>query len=85
LPGSDFKNNPTTRKNALSNKIKEVMDLIDAGEYEDAIDKLENDIRAKADGSLGGNYKNDWVTDPDAQEDICQFVDDLISYLETLI
>jgi uncharacterized delta-60 repeat protein len=84
-PGTAFKNNPTNRKNAFSNKIEEVMDLIDTGEYENAIDKLERDIRAKADGSMGGNPRNDWVTDPDAQEDICQFVDDLISYLETLI
>jgi uncharacterized delta-60 repeat protein len=85
LPGTAFKNNPSNRKNAFSNKIEEVMALIDASEYEDAIDKLENDIRSKADGSLGGNPRNDWVTDPDVQEDICQFVDDLISYLETLI
>ncbi len=85
LPTDAFKNNPTNRKNAFSNKLDEVWDMIEAGEYEEAIDKLEQDIRAKADGSLGGNPSNDWVTDPDAQEDICELVDELISYLETLI
>jgi len=79
-----FKNNAEQRKNALSNKLEAVMALIDAGEYQDAINKLKNDIRSKCDGSLGGNPKNDWITDPDVQAELCAMIDALIAYLETL-
>ena len=46
-----------------------------------AIMKLKNDIRAKADGYVDGSPKNDWISDPQAQYDICLMIDDLIDYL----
>ena len=85
LPDDAFKNNPDQRKNAFSEKLAEVIELIDAGEYQEAIDKLQHDIRAKADGYVDGHPKNDWITDPEAQEEICTMIDDLIAYLETLL
>jgi len=85
LPDDAFKNNPDQRQHALSQKLAEVNGLIELGQYEDAINKLNNDIRAKADGSLGGNPKNDWITDPEAQQAICAMIDELVAYLETLI
>ena len=84
LPDDAFKNNPDQRKNAFSEKLDEVIELIDAGEYQKAIDKLQHDIRAKADGYVDGNPKDDWITDPEAQEEICTMIDDLIAYLEHL-
>jgi hypothetical protein len=85
LPDDAFDNNAVQMSNALSEKLDEVDDLIDDGEYQEAIDKLKNDIRSKCDGSLGGNPNNDWVTDPDAQEELCEMIDDLIDYLESLL
>lgn len=55
------------------------------GDYQGAIDKLENDIRSKCDGSLGGDSNNDWITDPEAQRDINVMIDKYIAYLVGLI
>ena len=80
-----FRNNPDQRKNAFSDKFAEVNMLVDVGDYQGAIDKLQNEIRSKCDGSLGGNPNNDWITDPVAQQELCAMIDALIAYLETLI
>jgi len=37
-------------KNALLNKIDAALKMIDEGQYEAALEKLENDILAKTDG-----------------------------------
>ena len=84
LPDDAFKNNPDQRKNVFSKKLDDVIELIDAGEHQKAIDKLQHE-RAKADGYVDGNPKNDWITDPGAQQEICTMIDDLIAYLETLL
>lgn len=86
LPSSAF-NNPKladVRKNALSNKFNAIRKQIENSEYEEAIDKLQIDIRTKADGSVDGNPDNDWITDAEVQKEICKMIDDLVTYLETL-
>ena len=85
LPYDTFEKNPDHRKNALSEKLDEVIMLIEAEEYQEAIKKLQNDIRAKADGYVDGNPKNDWIIDPDEQEELCMMIDDLTAYIETLL
>jgi len=85
LPRDAFKNNPTQRKNALKNKLEEVFVKIESYEYQETINKLQNDIRAKADGFVDGNPKNDWIIYGEAQEKICKIIDDLISYLQGLL
>lgn len=85
VPDECFKNNPANRKNTLHLKLTEVQTLIDNGEYQAAINKLQNDIRPKMDGSLGGNPNNDWITCPGAQADLCAMIDALIAYLQTLL
>ncbi len=85
LPPECFKNNPGNRKNTFHLKLGEVQTLIDNGEYQAAINKLQNDIRAKMDGSLGGNPNNDWISCPEAQADLCAMIDALIAYLQTLL
>ena len=55
-----------------------------AQEYQEAINKLQNDIRSKADGFVDGNSKNDWIVDPTAQGEICVMIDNLIYYLRSL-
>lgn len=83
LDDSAFDNNPDQRKKVLSDKIEKVRLMIESGEYEKAIKNLEA-IRAKADGELGGNPNNDWITDETAQKDICAIIDKLIAYLGAL-
>lgn len=85
LPDNAFNNNAEQKKNALNEILNEVNTNIDIGEYEDAIMMLEKCIRPKCDGSQGGNPKNDWIIDPDAQEYLCEMIDTLIAYLETLV
>ena len=81
LSDESFKNNSQQRKNALANKIKEVFIKIENKEYQEAINKLENDIRAKA----GGNETtDDWIIDSDNQIEIYKMIDDLIVYLRDL-
>jgi hypothetical protein len=75
-----FKNNADNRKNALVNKLESVRDMINAGDYEGAIDKLTNDIRPKMDGE----GKNDWIICEEAQDDLTGMIDELIEYLESL-
>lgn len=82
LPDSAFKNNPKQRKNALKNKIEEVFTKIESQEYQDAINKLRNDIRAKVDGN---EKAKNWIISQDAQEQICDVVDSLISFLRSLL
>jgi len=85
LPDEVFINNADQRKNALSEKLNDVFEHINNGEYEEAILKLKNDIRPKCDGSLGGNPRNDWITDPETQQELCAMIDALIALLERLI
>lgn len=85
LPEEAFKNNPDQRKNALRNKLTEVFAKIENKEYQEAINKLQNDIREKADGYIDGNLKNDWIINPEVQKEICKMIDDLIIYLQNLL
>lgn len=82
LPDDAFDKNPEQRRNALMQKYLEVFEKIDNNEYQGAINKLENDIRAKMDGSVDGNPNNDWVTDPDAQGFLCTLIDVATGNLE---
>ncbi len=88
LPDDNFKEPAEQRKNALHEKLIEneegdaVLQLIEAGLYEEALEKLQNDIRPKCDGDPD---PEDWVTDPGAQADLLAMIDWLIDYLETLI
>lgn len=81
LTDSAFRNNPEQRKNALTNKLKEVFLNIENKKYEDAANKLRNDIRSKMDGSLGGNPKDDWIIDPIAQKDLAEMIEGLILHI----
>lgn len=84
LPDGVFEGPAGNRRNALHNKLEAVIELIADGQYEEAIDKLQHDVRAKADGSVDGNPKDDWITDPAARQQICAMINDIIAYLESL-
>ena len=65
LPPTDL-NNPNNQ-NTYINKLDAVIALIDSGDYQTAIDKLQNDILKKTDGchNIGHPDNNDWLTNPD--------------------
>jgi len=68
LADTDFKN--IKRRKTLANKINVVIKMVDQGLFQDALDKLQNDILAKTDGCLGGHDGNDWITNCDAQAQV---------------
>jgi hypothetical protein len=91
-----FKNAPEQRRYALNNKLMAVIDSLKSVKetmpvkdqldiYNSAINKLLNDIRAKADGSLGGNPGNDWITDPAEQARLDEKVQGLVTTIRTRI
>ncbi|MHC4074820.1 MAG: fibronectin type III domain-containing protein [Planctomycetota bacterium] len=73
--------------NALSNKIDEVLAMIDAGNYQAALKKLENDILKKTDGcaNSGKPDKNDWIKTCEQQGRIYPLIMETIEYVEGLI
>lgn len=84
LPESVFEKEATDRMSSLSSKFDEVGNWIEGGSYKNAIHGLEN-IRSKADGSLGGKSNDDWITDPGAQADLCDMIDTLIAALNAIM
>jgi len=85
LDGDAFNKNPVQKKSVFSKKLGEVTQKINEENYQEAIDKLTNDLRAKMDGFFGGHPKNDWIIDPDAQEVLLTQIDALIEYLQSLL
>jgi len=75
------------QKNALLNKIDEVLGMIDAGRYAEALAKLENDILQKTDGCANGGEpdKNDWIRSCDEQEQVYGVVMETIEDLKSLM
>lgn len=93
LPENMFTNNANKRKAAMSAKISDLIHTLDLADVEfddvirdelhqEVIDKLNHDIRAKADGCLGANERNDWITDCNAQVEINVKIDYILSYYE---
>ena len=80
-----FKDKANQRKNAFNNMFNALDNMLENEEYSEMIQHLNNNIREKCDGSLGGNEKNDWITDPVAQEHICAKIDDLTAYIATYL
>ncbi len=82
LPENAFDENPTQRKNAFNNMFLAIAKMLDNEAYRGAIEDLRHNIREKADGQVDGDPLNDWITDLEAQQEICMKIDDLIAYLE---
>ena len=60
-------------KVVLSWKVNEVLRRIARGDYQDALDKLADDVLEKVDGD-----KNDWIIDRDAQSTVYDWAAGLI-------
>ena len=71
----------------LINKIKVVLKQITRGRYEEAIDKLKNDILKKIDGCAreGAPDRNDWIKNCEAQSQVVYLVEDAINNLKAEI
>lgn len=59
-------------KTSLTNKINAVINDIEQGLYQQALDKLQHDILPKTDGCAAGGVPdaNDWITDCAAQAQV---------------
>ena len=66
IPPEDFKNKNSGR--AFLNKLDSVLAMIGAGQYEEALAKLQNDILSKVNGCAleGAPDKNDWIIDAES-------------------
>jgi len=73
--------------NALINKIDAALAMIDAGLYQETLDKLENDILKKTDGcaETGMPDSNDWIITCESQSEVYPIVVHAIELLESLI
>ena len=85
LPDNSFSKNADKQRSNLGSKLDEIAQKIADGDYQGAINKLNNNIKNFADGSLGGNPKNDWIIEPESQQEIGDMVDSITAYLETLM
>ncbi|MGB2809230.1 MAG: hypothetical protein WBC22_15920 [Sedimentisphaerales bacterium] len=74
-------------KNALLNKIDEVLEMIYGGLYEDALSKLEHDILQKTNGcgDAGEPDKNDWIITCEEQSQVYPLVVESIESVKTLM
>lgn len=80
-----FKN--PNRQTPLTNKINAVLEKIEQGLYQEALDKLEHDILAKTDGcaNTGTPDRNDWIVDCEAQNQVYPVITEAIELLRDLI
>jgi len=95
-PVETYKNAGEQRRHALQNKMRAVIekltsitDSMSAEEkiiiYTDSLNKLRNDILAKADGFYGGNPNNDWIVTKEEQDRLYPKVMELITAIEAEI
>ncbi len=84
--GREHWRNKNLRK-AITNKINAVLKMIDKELYEDAWDKLSNDISHKMDGCHyeGEPDKNDWLITCAGQETLFPLITNAMGLLENLI
>jgi hypothetical protein len=87
LPNIAFAKNAQHRKNALLNKLDQVIAAIDSDQYLDALNKLLNDIHKKMDGCFisGAPDKSDWLIDCQAQSQLNNWINILITGLSEIM
>lgn len=85
LDSGIFKND--NMRNALTNKINSVLDKIDQGLLQEALDQLENDILGKTNGctETGSPDKNDWIRTCSEQEQVYPMIINTVDLLRESI
>jgi hypothetical protein len=81
LPDEAFRKNADKKRNALEMMISALHDMVDEGDFNGAIQDMQNNMLSKVDGFMGGNPKDDWIIDPVAQEELAQKLNDICQYL----
>jgi hypothetical protein len=73
--------------NALTNKINAAIEMINQGLYQEALDKLQNDILGKTNGcaQTGAPDPNDWIKTCAEQDLVYPLIIDAINLLNSLI
>ncbi|MHC4676047.1 MAG: PKD domain-containing protein, partial [Planctomycetota bacterium] len=81
-----LKNGNETR-DSLINKINAVLGMIDQGNYDTAVGKLQNDIIERTNGCAiaGEPDSNDWILTCDGQSQVYPLITDAIEHLQNLI
>jgi hypothetical protein len=82
LADEAFKPPASEQKKAFTSKLNAIGKEIVNEKYHDAMNQLQNDVRVRTDGYLGGNPEDDWITDSNAQIQVCGMIDELIANLE---
>jgi len=85
LPSTAFKPTAALRKIALGNMFAALDAKLALKEYKGMIMMLNADLRSKADGTLGGVMRDDWIIAPTVQAQFCQSVDGVSAYLKYLL
>jgi hypothetical protein len=60
-----------------------VLALIGSGELEEAIDKLQNDLRSKMDGCPLEVDQNDWIINCEHQKELQAMIDSIVELLKS--
>jgi hypothetical protein len=84
LPDEIFTGKADRRRNALNRIFEAIQDQLADEDYRGAIENLLHNVRAKMDGRIDGTRRNDWIISDD-QALLCEMIDALVAYLETLI
>lgn len=82
IPNSGFKRVPDQRRKALNNKLDEVEKKMDEKEFQEAKQKLDNDIRRMIKRWLKDDY--DAAANQPTKQGLLDLVDDMVARLETL-
>jgi len=82
LPDEAISGKADNRRKTLLNKLSAVLALIGNGESEEAINKLNNDLRAKMDGCPSEADKNDWIINCSHQYLLRVRIDSIVALLE---
>lgn len=85
LPDGAFKGKASIRKAAFDKMFNALDKMLAKENYYGMIQHLRNNIREMADGYVDGKAGNDWIIAPLAQQEICQKIDDITAYLETML
>jgi len=85
LPDNCFKGKADQRRNTFDSLFFALDQMLAQENYTGMIQHLRNNMRDKADGLVDGKLGDDWIIDQEAQEHICQKIDDITAYLEYLL
>ena len=84
LPDEVFTGKSDIRRNTFDRIFEAIQNQLSDEDYRGAIENLLNNVRAKMDGRIDGTPSNDWIISAD-QALLCEMIDALVAYLDTLI